>query len=81
MLLRTFPSSFIHVLTTILSVLTKGARPPCTAADLGTIGTVSVTGTDDRTGISFEIGEDIYGPFEAGFSGIVILKQRPFLQH
>jgi len=41
--------------------------PPCPAALLGDVGFVVVTGTDERTGKSFSAGENIYGPFEAGF--------------
>ena len=41
--------------------------PPCAAALLGDVGFVVVTGTDERTGKSFANGENIYGPFEAGF--------------
>ena len=41
--------------------------PPCAASLLGDVGSTTVTGTDARTGKSFPIGENVYGPFEAGF--------------
>ena len=34
---------------------------------LGDVGFTTVSGTDARTGAVFPIGENIYGPFEAGF--------------
>ena len=43
-------------------------NPPCAASLLGDVGTTSVTGTDSRTSKSFPVGENIYGPFEAGFT-------------
>ena len=42
--------------------------PPCVAADLGDVGFVTVSGSDSRTGKTFAPGENIYGPFEAGFT-------------
>jgi hypothetical protein len=42
--------------------------PPCPGGDLGDVGFVTVSGTDDRSGGTFAPGENIYGPFEAGFS-------------
>lgn len=44
------------------------ATPPCTAAGLNDVGTTTVAGTDERTGLTLNVGENIYGPFEAGFS-------------
>ena len=41
---------------------------PCAAPTLGTIGYTTASGRDERTGNTFQAGEDIYGPFEAGFS-------------
>lgn len=41
--------------------------PPCAASLLGDVGLTTATGTDSRTGKVFEVGENIYGPFEAGF--------------
>jgi len=41
-----------------------GASP---ISDFGNIGYTTVSGIDDRTGKTFLSGEDIYGPFEAGF--------------
>lgn len=41
---------------------------PCPASLLGDVGTTTVAGTDARTGDNFPIGENIYGPFEAGFA-------------
>jgi hypothetical protein len=34
---------------------------------LGDVAKTTATGTDARTGASFPVGENIYGPFEAGF--------------
>eukprot|EP00931_Biecheleriopsis_adriatica_P066129 TRINITY_DN40535_c0_g1_i1.p1 TRINITY_DN40535_c0_g1~~TRINITY_DN40535_c0_g1_i1.p1 ORF type:complete len:386 (-),score=58.11 TRINITY_DN40535_c0_g1_i1:38-1195(-) len=42
--------------------------PPCPASLLGDVALTTVTGTDSRSGITFQAGENIYGPFEAGFS-------------
>ena len=41
---------------------------PCPASLLGDVGLTTVTGTDERTSKSFPVGENIYGPFEAGFT-------------
>ncbi len=41
---------------------------PCPASLLGDVGLTTVTGTDQRTSKSFPVGENIYGPFEAGFT-------------
>lgn len=41
---------------------------PHAAPMLGDVGKTSVAGADSRTGNSFPVGENIYGPFEAGFS-------------
>ena len=38
------------------------------ASLLGDVGLTPVTGTDQRTSKSFPVGENIYGPFEAGFT-------------
>ena len=46
------------------------ASHPCKiskASRLGDVGTTTVGGTDERTGTTFLAGENIYGPFEAGF--------------
>ncbi|CAD7961873.1 unnamed protein product [Amoebophrya sp. A25] len=40
---------------------------PCAASSLGDVGLTTAAGTDTRTGASFVAGENIYGPFEAGF--------------
>lgn len=37
------------------------------AALLGNVGKTTATGTDARTNKSFTVGQDLYGPFEAGF--------------
>ena len=44
------------------------ATPPCAAPLLGDVGLTTATGTDARSGRTFTAGENIYGPFEAGFS-------------
>mmetsp|Transcript_44489 Transcript_44489/g.100534 ORF Transcript_44489/g.100534 Transcript_44489/m.100534 type:complete len:387 (-) Transcript_44489:105-1265(-) len=44
------------------------SAPPCAASLLGKVGLTTATGTDSRSGITFAVDEDIYGPFEAGFS-------------
>eukprot|EP00392_Amoebophrya_sp_AT5.2_P011896 g11986.t1 len=41
---------------------------PCGASTLGDVAIVTASGTDTRSGVSFAPGENIYGPFEAGFS-------------
>eukprot|EP00966_Prymnesium_polylepis_P044214 1024686-Prymnesium_polylepis.1 len=41
--------------------------PPCAASLLGDVGRTTVGGTDTRTSKTFYPGENIYGPFEAGF--------------
>ena len=41
---------------------------PCAASLLGDVGLTTVTGVDARTSKSFPVGENIYGPFEAGFT-------------
>jgi hypothetical protein len=41
---------------------------PCPASLLGDVGLTTVTGIDARSSKSFPVGENIYGPFEAGFS-------------
>lgn len=43
-------------------------NPPCGASLLGDVATTSVTGTDARSSNTFAMHENIYGPFEAGFS-------------
>jgi len=43
-------------------------NPPCAAALLGDVGLTTVGGSDARTGKVFQPGENIYGPFEAGFT-------------
>eukprot|EP00931_Biecheleriopsis_adriatica_P017594 TRINITY_DN12563_c0_g1_i11.p1 TRINITY_DN12563_c0_g1~~TRINITY_DN12563_c0_g1_i11.p1 ORF type:complete len:411 (+),score=52.10 TRINITY_DN12563_c0_g1_i11:71-1303(+) len=40
---------------------------PCPASLLGDVGLTTATGTDARSGLTFQVGENIYGPFEAGF--------------
>ena len=42
--------------------------PPCAASALGDVGLTTVAGTDTRTGLTLAAGENLYGPFEAGFS-------------
>ena len=42
--------------------------PPCAASLLGDVGLTTATGTDSRSGKTFAAGENIYGPFEAGFA-------------
>lgn len=42
--------------------------PPCAAALLGDVGLTTASGTDARTGRAFAPGENIFGPFEAGFA-------------
>eukprot|EP00935_MAST-01C_sp_MAST-1C-sp1_P000042 g42.t1 len=44
-----------------------GGGPP-SASLLGDVGLTTVAGTDVRTGKTLAVGENIYGPFEAGFS-------------
>ena len=41
---------------------------PCYASLLGDVGVTTVAGSDTRSGDMFPIGENIYGPFEAGFT-------------
>ena len=41
---------------------------PCWASLLGDVGLTTVAGTDARSGDAFPVGENIYGPFEAGFT-------------
>lgn len=43
------------------------AAPPCAAALLNDVGLTTAGGTDARTGTTLQAGENIYGPFEAGF--------------
>jgi len=40
---------------------------PCAAALLNDVGTTTASGTDARSSKTFAVGENIYGPFEAGF--------------
>ena len=47
---------------------TSCTKPPCAASLLGDVGLTTATGTDARTGKAFAVGENIFGPFEAGFS-------------
>ncbi|CAD7974941.1 unnamed protein product [Amoebophrya sp. A120] len=49
------------------SAITCTARP-CGASTLGDVALVTASGTDTRSGVTFSPGENIYGPFEAGFS-------------
>lgn len=44
-----------------------GGNGPHAAPLLGDVGQTTASGTDKRTGNSFAVGEDIFGPFEAGF--------------
>eukprot|EP00928_Gymnodinium_smaydae_P018881 TRINITY_DN17198_c0_g1_i1.p1 TRINITY_DN17198_c0_g1~~TRINITY_DN17198_c0_g1_i1.p1 ORF type:complete len:336 (+),score=41.25 TRINITY_DN17198_c0_g1_i1:119-1126(+) len=44
------------------------SEPPCAASLLGDVGRTTVSGKDARSGITFSPGENIYGPFEAGFT-------------
>jgi hypothetical protein len=44
------------------------ATPPCSAALLGDVGFTTVSGKEPQSGQTFAAGENIYGPFEAGFS-------------
>lgn len=44
------------------------SAPPCAASLLGDVAFTTATGTDARSGITFQPGENIYGPFEAGFA-------------
>lgn len=44
-----------------------GGTGPHAAPLLGDIGRTTVSGADQRTGRSFAVGEDIFGPFENGF--------------
>ena len=41
---------------------------PCAAPLFGDVALTTVAGTDARTGRTVPVGENIYGPFEAGFS-------------
>jgi hypothetical protein len=43
-------------------------EPPCAASLLGDVAFTTVAGTDERTGKQFPVGENIFGPFEAGFT-------------
>ena len=43
-------------------------QPPCAAALLGDVGLTTAGGTDARSNKVFLPGENIFGPFEAGFS-------------
>jgi hypothetical protein len=49
---------------------TSCTTPPCPAALLGNVGFTTVSGKDERTGAEFYADEDIFGPFEAGFSAL-----------
>jgi len=44
------------------------SSPPCACSLLGDVGLTTVAGTDANTGATYPVGENIYGPFEAGFS-------------
>ena len=44
------------------------AQSPCAAGLLGDVGATVASGTDARSGRSFYPSENIYGPFEAGFT-------------
>ena len=44
------------------------------AALLGDVGYTTTGGTDAYTGQTFSSGENIYGPFEAGFNGAVSMQ-------
>jgi len=51
----------------------RGAGAPASSSShaapmLGDVAKTTVSGTEARTGASLPVGEDIYGPFEAGFS-------------
>lgn len=46
----------------------KCTSPPCAAGLLGDVALTTVSGTDTLSGVTFSPGENIYGPFEAGFS-------------
>ena len=47
---------------------TEPCIPPCPAALLGDVALTTASGTDSRSGTTFDVGENVYGPFEAGFS-------------
>ena len=47
---------------------TSCAKLPCAAPTLGDVALTTVSGTDPGSGEQFSQGENIYGPFEAGFS-------------
>ena len=42
-------------------------KRPCAAALLGDVGRTTVAGRDEQAGTDLPIGENIYGPYEAGF--------------
>eukprot|EP00445_Apocalathium_hangoei_P004942 CAMPEP_0203848844 /NCGR_PEP_ID=MMETSP0359-20131031/5833_1 /ASSEMBLY_ACC=CAM_ASM_000338 /TAXON_ID=268821 /ORGANISM="Scrippsiella Hangoei, Strain SHTV-5" /LENGTH=179 /DNA_ID=CAMNT_0050764497 /DNA_START=28 /DNA_END=567 /DNA_ORIENTATION=+ len=43
-------------------------NPPCAASLLGDVAFTTVAGKDERKGTVFSEGENIYGPFENGFT-------------
>ena len=43
-------------------------KPPCAAPTLGDVAFTTASGKDPGSGEQFSPGENIYGPFEAGFS-------------
>jgi len=54
--------------TGLTSVRTRRTAGPAAASVLGDVATTTVSGTDTRTSKTLPVGENIYGPFEAGFS-------------
>ncbi|KAL1496555.1 hypothetical protein AB1Y20_014161 [Prymnesium parvum] len=52
---------------TIYTCTSACPTPPCAAALFGDVALTSTSGVDARTNKVFEAGENIYGPFEAGF--------------
>lgn len=56
-------------LVLLLAARLSGAcdSPPCPAALLNDVGLTTVSGTDARSGVTLQVGENIFGPFEAGF--------------
>ena len=58
---------FFRLRETTVSSMSRPTNTPRAAALLGDIGTTTVPGTLPRTGQAVPVGENIYGPMEAGF--------------